>query len=372
FCTKKELHVKDSFIRTAVNMTNSLLDLSYSDNAELSESKPFSPVVSSGTVNIDINAIEWGHSVIDGKVNEYKMYEMSNRYPVYLFSGVREEKVCDFVGFVSSFNIIPTQDKIELRFEDKTSLYWNEEIPTSDRFDGELVIDAIAKIMQYPRHKMKYSDPMLNDSHFFTVSNLTTKQYVYYKDLFSDLSKELMFRMSFDACENIVLQSEVVLSEDYSGNTFIEDMKAKETTFEFNDENNIFDIEKSSSSRILYNKIENNMLEYRPFFDKEFFMIDPYKVHLVNTQEEALSKSQEIVTNDKSSDNYIYIVPEKKLYMALYGKEDNDGTRRYIIKHLRLYNKDTVELKSENPLDKTVYNYANPIIYKFSKHYDLQ
>ncbi|MGL5100430.1 MAG: hypothetical protein ACRC6B_10480, partial [Fusobacteriaceae bacterium] len=210
FSTKKELHVKESFIRTAVNMTNSILDLSYSDNAELSESKPFSPVVSSGTVNIDINAIEWGHSIIDGKVNEYKLFEMSNRYAVYLFSGVREEKICDFVGFISSFNIIPTQDKIEVRFEDKTSLYWNEEIPTSDRFDGELVIDAIAKIMQYPRHKMKYSDSMLNDSHFFTVSNLTTKQYTYYKDLFSDLSKELMFRMSFDACENIVLQSEVV------------------------------------------------------------------------------------------------------------------------------------------------------------------
>lgn len=315
-------HERGRFLRSVVNLTDQTKGLSYSDNADLSESKPFSPVVSSGTLQLIADPSEWGYDIIRGEKNSKKIYEVVTRQPVYLFSGNSFEKVCDFVAFSSSFNIVPHTDTVEIRIADKTSLYWNEEITISHHFSKSSVKSIISKLLEYREDMITFPSVITDENldfenSLFKVSNLNTKNYKYYKDIFSDICQELLFRISFDSHENIVLQSEAVLGNAEINKGTIEAIKNATNIYELNETDNIFGIERSTSSNIIYNKIDNKMIEYKTFYDGNFFKLPT--VHYVNNITEAKLKANEIVTARKSHDMYIYDISTSRLYMAIYG-----------------------------------------------------
>ncbi|MGL5576792.1 MAG: hypothetical protein ACRDCW_14735, partial [Sarcina sp.] len=355
-------HKVGRFCRSAVNFTDKVLDIGYNDNAELSESKPFSPVVSSGTVGIDIEPIEWGNSEVNGEKNVYKVYEMNNRLPVYCFVGTRLEKVCEFVAFTSSFNLMPTKSKIEIRIADKTSLYWSEEIKKSYQFMGTSLIDAISILFNYDKSMVRYPNNSYKDSDFMTISNVNTNKYKYYKDIMQELSKELMFRMSFDSNEEIVIQSEIMLMNKTKNPTSYDDIIASGNYFNMTDIENIFDIERSTSSSILYNKIDTDIVEYKPFYDGSFFELSSESsdaIYPVKNAEEGKQLAERLINNNESHRRYIYDTSASKLYMASY--EYVNGTTQTIgMKHIPVNNKETCSLDEAK-------KYKNPIKYKFSK-----
>ncbi len=354
--TKPCRHKPGRFLRSVVNLTNSTKSLSYSDNAELSESKPFSPVVSSGTLQLDISPIEWGYEVVSGEKNIYKMYEATTRQPIYLYSGSKYEQVCDFVAFSSSFNIIPHTDTIEIRISDKTSLYWNEEITMSYHFSDVSLVDIVSKLFEYRRDMITFPRIAIDDldleNALFRVSNLNTKNYKYYKDLFSELCKEMLFRISFDSHENIILQSEATLGNSMVNPGVVDQIKNSHEIFELNEIDNIFSIERSTNSNILFNKIDNKMIEYKTFYDGNFFKLPV--IHYVNNITEAKSKAVEIVNARKSHEMYIYDISTKRLYMAIYGFMYNEPPM-------------DLEIPNQGATIKWIKNYSNTVDYTFTQ-----
>lgn len=353
-------HCAHSFCRSVINLTNSILDISYSDNAELTDSKPFSPVVSSGTIGIDIEPIEWGNKIINGEKNIYKAYELTNRIPFYCFVGTKSERICEFVSFSSSFNIMPTKNKVEVRISDKTSLYWNEEIKKSYQFMGANIIDVLSILFDYPKTMIRYPNSGYSDSDFIKISNVNTNKFKYYKDIMQEISKELMFRFSFDSNERIVIQSEVLKMKDPEA---VKDILESNSFVELTDSNHIFGIEKATSSNILYNKLDTDIVEYKPFYDGAFFELSydsADAVYPVENRIEALSLSKIIIENNESHRRFIYQKDSSTLYMAAFEYINDLGDQTYGLKKILVNNKPECTIEEAR-------KYKSPIKYKFSK-----
>jgi hypothetical protein len=359
--TKAQNHKAKRYCRSVVNMTQHTLSVSYSDNAELSESKQFSPVVSSGTVSIDIEPIEWGNKELNGEPNIYKLYEMVNRTPVYCFVGTRTEQVCEFVAFSSSFNIMPTKQKMEVRISDKTSLYWSEELKKTYQFTDVPLTEVLAVIFDYDESMIRYPNSAYTDDHFMTVSYVNTNDYSTYRDFMQELSKELMFRFSFDSNECIVLQSELLLMSKADYPNKYDEMLDKQEYYSLTDLDNIFDIERSTSSNILYNKLDTEIVEHKAFYDGSFFKLesDEGGVYLANDYSTALALAQSFVAGNTSHDRFIYDVSSAKLYMACYTYSSSD-TQTYGLKQIKVNNSDTCTIEEAR-------NYKSPIRYMYSK-----
>ena len=112
--TKKGfVYPQNSIIRSVVNITYMTIEANYESRSDVSSSNLFAPVVDSAVITITDDMYKWA------QYNEDKIYNLKKRLPVYVFDGIEDEVVCDYVGFIDSFNINSVNTSIQLICKDK-------------------------------------------------------------------------------------------------------------------------------------------------------------------------------------------------------------------------------------------------------------
>lgn len=328
------LYPENAIIRSVVNITYDSVSYSFEQRADVSSTNMFAPVVDTSRLMIDDDIFKWANYNPEG------IYEMRRKNAVYIFSGVLDEAICDYVGFLDNFNIRTIDQKIEIMLKDKLSTIWNEDIISHTVYANMTIADFLSDFLDIPRNMIIYplrktngvvyneklglhtwTGSMYTDEDFFMVDVLSTKDFTTYSDLLSSAAQELFFRMNFDTYERLVIQSDVYISN--KDETYDNNLTDNYATI--NEVDDIINLEQTTSNQVIINKISGDFIERNTFYDKEDFRLNHLVFDVFNTEDKSSSENtaftEHFIYNPDTLDNRTSNSP----YV-----EDIDGNKTYI------------------------------------------
>lgn len=309
--TKKGfVYPQNSIIRSVVNITYMTIEANYESRSDVSSSNLFAPVVDSAVITITDDMYKWA------QYNEDKIYNLKKRLPVYVFDGIENEVVCDYVGFIDSFNINSVNTSIQLICKDKMSIVWNDDIKYHKVYNKITIKKFLSEFLNIPINMVIYpikknsapskneqdglyywdsgNNSLYSDSDFFEIDVLATKDFAKYSDLFSAMCKELMCRIKFDTYERLVIQSDVFISNN---ETIY--LKNDEISTVIDEADDIIEIQQDNSNLRIINKIEGSFIERSTYYDKNDFLLR-HKIYDKFYTSEKTSPDDRILQEDRN------------------------------------------------------------------------
>ena len=281
------LYPENTIIRSVINITYKTINFNYENRSDVVSTNLFSPVIDNCVISItDENMMRWAN------YSETKWYELKRKTPIYIFNGDKNEVLCDYIGFIDSFNINSISGRIEFIAKDKMSTLWNEEITAHKTYKNITIADFLSDFLNIPRNMIIYplnknngvvydevmqahtwKGSIYNDKHFFKIDVLATKDFTNYSELLKSATQELMFRMKFDTYERLVIQSDVFISNE----DILYDDNIEENYSILDDNEDITTIQQDNNNLVIINKVQGEFIERNTFYDKAGFLLN----HLV-------------------------------------------------------------------------------------------
>lgn len=278
------LYPENTIIRSVINITYKTLNFNYENRSDVVSTNLFSPVIDNCIISIiDENMMRWAN------YSETKWYELKRKTPIYIFNGDKNEVVCDYVGFLDSFNINSVSSRIEFIAKDKMSTLWNEDITAHKVYKDITIADFLSDFLNIPRNMIIYplnktngvvynediqahtwKGSIYTDKHFFKIDVLSTKDFSTYADLLKSATQELMFRIKFDSYERLVIQSDVFISNE----DILYDNNLPENYSILDDNEDITTIQQDNNNLVIINKIQGEFIERNTFYDKQGFLLN--------------------------------------------------------------------------------------------------
>lgn len=340
------LYPENTIIRSVINITYKTINFNYENRSDVVSTNLFSPVIDNCVISItDENMMKWAN------YSEVKWYELKRKAPVYIFNGDKNEVVCDYVGFLDSFNINSVTSRIEFIAKDKMSTLWNEDIIAHKVYKNITIADFLSDFLNIPRNmiiyplnksnRVEYNEDIqahtwkgsiYTDKHFFKIDVLSTKDFTTYADLLRSATQELMFRMKFDTYERLVIQSDVFISNE----DILYDNNIADNYSILDDNENITTIQQDNNNLVIINKIQGEFIERNTFYDKQGFLLN----HLIfdkyynvdrDTDEDRIFENHSIYNpanlDDRTSESpYIQTDNENKtIHVAVILSDSNYG-----------------------------------------------
>lgn len=309
------IYPENTIIRSVINITYKTIEFNFENRSDVVSTNLFSPVIDNCVITItDENMMRWAN------YNPNKWYELKRKIPIYIFNGDKNEVICDYVGFLDSFNIDSVTSRIQFIAKDKMSTIWNEDIKANIVYKNINIADFLSDFLNIPRNMIiyplnknngvKYDDKlglhtwtgsMYNDEHFFKIDVLATKDFSTYSELLQSATQELMFRMKFDTYERLVIQSDVFISND----DVLYDNNLEENYSILDGNEHITSIQQDNNNLVIINKIEGEFIERNTFYDKNGFLLN----HVVFDK----YYNSDYIENDRIFENSELYEPEKRL-----------------------------------------------------------
>ncbi len=278
------LYPENTIIRSVINITYKTIEFNFENRSDVVSTNLFSPVIDNCVITItDDDMMRWAN------YSETKWYELKRKTPIYIFNGDKNEVVCDYVGFLDSFNINSISGRIEFIAKDKMSTLWNEDITSHKVYKDITIADFLSEFLNIPRNMIIYplnknngvvydeniqahtwKGSIYEDKHFFKIDVLATKDFSTYSELLQAATQELMFRMKFDTYERLVIQSDVFISNE----DILYDNNIQENYSILDDNEDITSIQQDNNNLLIINKIQGEFIERNTFYDKNGFLLN--------------------------------------------------------------------------------------------------
>lgn len=206
--TKGSEYPVGTIIRSVVNISDKILHYSYNTKSEVTGGSLFQPPVSSGNISMVDDIRRWSNFL------DEREFEIKRKLPIYIFNGSEDELVCDYIGFIIDFDLDSYEQQIDISFENKFSLYYEEELRSNKIYRDLTAKEFLSDVLDIPMSMISYPTDssgleIYSDSDFFKINILSLKDFSSYQDLISSLCKELCIRMTFDSKEKLIIQSDV-------------------------------------------------------------------------------------------------------------------------------------------------------------------
>lgn len=256
-------HTEKAVIRSVINITEGVLYYNFNNKCSINSNSLFGCVVSSGSLSMYDDIRRWAHYY------ETSVFDIKQKTPIYIFNGCKRETICVNVGFLSSFDMDFNNQQIDLMFENKFSLYWDEKIKINKTYENEDIRTILSEVLFIPKElicfpKIYTKDGEIeayNDLDFFKVPVLSTKNFKTYKDFLQSLCKELLIRITFDENERLIVQSEVKKTLDEN---------TVEVATAIDEYNDLTDMTTRLSDDIIINSIESDFKIKEALYGENF------------------------------------------------------------------------------------------------------
>lgn len=275
---------ENTIIRSVVYITYDSTSFEFESKSDVVSNNLFAPVIDTSRIKIYQDVINWAN------YNENNIFAIRRKLAVYIFNGNRKSNVCSYIGFIDSFELNSYDSSIDLICKDKMSTVWNEKITAHKTYSNISLKEFLSDFLNipinmiiYPLHAnsgVMYDDKIkmntwvgsiYNDSYFFNIDVLSTKDFDTYSDLLTSLCKEMCCRIKYDTNERLVIQSDVLLVNNS------EELYDKNLTHVYTSidaDNDIVNITQTTNNQIIINKIEGEFIERETFYDNNDFLLN--------------------------------------------------------------------------------------------------
>lgn len=333
--SENKIYPENAIIRSVVNITYDTGSFSYESKSDVAATNLFAPVIDTSRIKLYQDIYTWAN------YNDDKIFALRRKLPLYVFSGNIDEVICDFVGFVDSFELNSNDSSIDIICKDKMSTIWNEEITAHKVYKNITIADFLSDFLDIPRNMIIYplkrnngvvydsklklhtwQGSMYTDNHFFNIDVLATKNFETYSDLIRSATQELFFRMKYDTYERLVIQSDVFLSNE--DELYDENLTDNYSTL--TEDEDIINIVQTTNNQVVINKLDGEFIKRETFYDINDFLLnhlvfDVYKTSDKTSSSDRVFEEHQIFYPDslenRTSESPFIMVDNKKKYIQV-------------------------------------------------------